>query len=201
MNERMNELNNNKNLRATSLVEVLVVMGIIATTIVGSMVLVASSLVTVRNNQAEDYVNGLMINALEIIKSPSNVFVNDDTFIQGGTAPAYFKLTHNGTNAVLERTFDGSITDCNEQSQYLVTSTLATTGETRTSPTGEPGTPSNTTNDVPLGNPVVCLQVQINPQGDRVTYEVIIKSIYKIQNDTFTSTVRSQRYETFQRVQ
>lgn len=185
-----------RELKATSLVEVLVVMGIIATTIIGSMVLVAGSLVTVRNNQTEDYVNGILINAIEVSKSPSNLFVNDDSFLQtGGSSVSYFRFTNDGTNAILQRTFDGDLTQCGDQSQYLITNRIL---DVVPIPGAAPTQQQE--ENVLFVNPTVCLQVQITPQPVTQSYLMRIKSVYQVQGETFTTTVQSQRYESFKKI-
>lgn len=58
---------------ASGLVEALIVMAIIGTTLVSSMLLVAQGFVEVRNNQTEDTINGLLIQVLTKLKN-SNAF-------------------------------------------------------------------------------------------------------------------------------
>jgi type II secretory pathway pseudopilin PulG len=56
---------------ASGLVEALIVMAIIGTTLVSSMLLVAQGFVEVKNNQTEDTINGVLVQTLNRLKNSS----------------------------------------------------------------------------------------------------------------------------------
>ncbi|MEP7103472.1 MAG: hypothetical protein ABI721_02055 [Candidatus Dojkabacteria bacterium] len=186
-----------RNLKASSLVEVLVVLGIISSTILGSMLLVSNSFVVVRQNQTEDYVNGLAVNAMEIVKSPSNVFVSDDTFATNQqTSPVFFKLTKNTNGSYLEKTLDQQITTCDANSQYKISSTTLNAA-------GAPETQTNTGFTLPD----VCVQVKILPiatsvvtNGVQSYFEMTVVAIYNSDNHPVTVTFKSNRYDSFKKI-
>lgn len=185
-----------KRLKATSLVEVLIVLAIIGSTIIGSMLLVSNSFVVVRQNQTEDYVNGLTVSAMEIVKSPSNVSVTDDTFVTTqNPTPVFFKLTRANGSSYLEKTNDSQITTCEASSQYIITqSVINQAGQ---------GTQGGTTNP----QPNVCVQVKIVPvSGSVITngiqsyYQITVISVYNQDNRPIVVTFQSNRYEAFNKV-
>lgn len=187
----------NKRLRATSLVEVLIVLAIISSTILGSMLLVSNSFVVVRQNQTEDYVNGLVVTAMEIVKSPSNIFVTDDSFVATqNSTPVFFKLSRVNGTAYLERTQDTQITTCATGSQYIISAELT---QTRNTTPGATATLATT--------PPVCVQVKIIPvqgsvlpNGIQSYYQMTVIAVYNIDNKPIIVTFQSNRYETFKKV-
>jgi len=193
-------------LKATSLVEVLIVLAIISSTILGSMLLVSNSFVVVRQDQTQDYVNGLVVNAMEIVKSPSNIFVSNDTFTQTqNSTPVFFKLSKaTGGGAFLDKTDDTQISTCTETSQYIINETTLAT--IRTDESGAPvnnpnGTEANTT-----PSPDVCVQVKIVPvAGSIVTngikgyYQMTVIAVYNQDDKPVIVTFQSNRYEEFKK--
>ncbi len=185
-----------KRLKATSLVEVLIVLAIISSTILGSMLLVSNSFVVVRQNQTEDYVNGLVVNAMEIVKSPSNVSVTDNSFtLTQNSTPVFFKLTRVNGSAYLEKTQDTQITSCTVGSQYIISST---TLSNETNVTGVTG----------AATPNVCLQIKIIPvagsiatNGIQSYYQMSVIAVYNDQDETpIIVNFQSNRYEAFNQV-
>ena len=61
-------------LKAATLIEVLIVLGVISTTMIVAVSLIINSLYELRNNETQDAANGIMIQALEIAKSPTNAY-------------------------------------------------------------------------------------------------------------------------------
>lgn len=195
-----------KRLRATSLVEVLIVLAIISSTILGSMILVSNSFVVVRQNQTEDYVNGLVVNAMEIIKSPSNISVTDNSFATTqNTTPVYFKLSRVNGSAYLEKTLDAQITTCTPTSQYVINpNTLSNPTNTQvTVPTNTQVTGATTL----VSTPDVCVQVKIIPfassifNGIQKYYQMTVIAVYNNQDNVpIIVNFQSNRYEEFNQV-
>ncbi|MEO6728543.1 MAG: hypothetical protein ABIM99_01340 [Candidatus Dojkabacteria bacterium] len=190
-----------RRLRATSLVEVLIVLAIISSTILGSMLLVSNSFVVVRQNQTEDYVNGLAVNAMEIVKSPSNIFVTDDSFtVTQNPTPVFFKLTRINGAAYLQKTQDTQISTCEVGSQYIIESTII----------ADPRNPNNAeagTTATPSTTPNVCVQVKIVPvagsiitNGIQSYYQMTVIAVYNQDNKPVIVTFQSNRYEQFKKV-
>ncbi len=83
-----------KNKKATSLLEVIVVLAIISLTIVSSVSLVAKTRIQIKNNELTDQINGQVVKALEILKSPSDILISNDTNLTGTDIPYYFNLSN-----------------------------------------------------------------------------------------------------------
>ncbi|MFS8130891.1 MAG: hypothetical protein ACMG57_02840 [Candidatus Dojkabacteria bacterium] len=200
-----------KRLKATSLVEVLIVLAIISSTILGSMLLVSNSFVVVRQNQTEDYVNGLVVNAMEIIKSPSNISVTDNSFVTTqNPTPVYFKLTRINGSAYLEKTQDDQITTCTAGSQYIISAaSLSDTSNTTAGATDTTAGATDTTANIPgTTTPNVCVQVKIVPvtgsiltNGIQSYYQMTVIAVYNSQdNNPIIVNFQSNRYEAFNQV-
>lgn len=63
---------------AVGLVEVLIVLALVATTMVAATQVTVQSLIKIKEDEVNDYVNGLMVRALEAAKSPQILTINND---------------------------------------------------------------------------------------------------------------------------
>lgn len=179
-----------KRLKATSLVEVLVVLAVISLTIVFSVSLVAKARVVVKNNEIQDQANGLMIKALEIFKSPSDIFIPAEAGLTNTAASYSFSFDKNssvvnpdvpavepnsGGTTLLYQQSDGPITICD----------------------------ANT-------NPVYrldrfsfpfCEQILISPKQDvlvnQTYYEIIVNVVYELNNKQVQDSIKTYRYYGF----
>lgn len=167
-------------LQASSLAEVLIVLGIISTTIIASTSLVINSLVTVRENEISDAANGLLVQTVEIIKSPSNIYVSDNIFTSGSVGQTYYFRLKEGSNSsasFLEYISGGSpINTCTASSPYYKS--------------------LNLNNNTSVNS---CLQIQIKPvkANTKVNYEITALIVYNIRSDTQIRYLRAYRTESF----
>jgi hypothetical protein len=79
----------NLNLPAVSLVEVLVVLAIAATTLVTISQLTVQMLVTIKNDEINDYTTGVALQALEIVKTADDLVFTRPDAGQSGIYGAY----------------------------------------------------------------------------------------------------------------
>lgn len=107
---------------ASGLVEVLIVMAIIGTTLVSSMLLVSRGFIEVKNNQTEDSINGIIVQVLDRIKNSTALeIINSEFNTLTSTGTRNFYL--NGQNILTLDNFESpsaDITTCTPTSQYNV---------------------------------------------------------------------------------
>lgn len=104
--------------KASSLVEVLIILAIISTSIVASTSLAVNSQKKIIENQREDTANGLLIQALEVAKSPSQILLDEPIdFVADRTY--YFRFTQKNQRLLLSQS-DTSLTSCDTGSSYQV---------------------------------------------------------------------------------
>ncbi len=70
------------NSKAFSLLEVLVMLVIISFTIISAVSLVSKISISTKNNENEDVINGVLLEAIELLKSPSPVLLSSDGYNQ-----------------------------------------------------------------------------------------------------------------------
>lgn len=171
--------------RASSLIEVLVVMAIIGTTIISAMSLAANSLINVRNNELEQYANTILIKTVEKLKSPTDIRVSGVDLTRSQTGQTYYyKLTETSGVLLLE--------------QDIFQTRLPDTCASGTAYYFQPSTIPEDSFTTP-----VCIQVRIKPsvttQGRRF-YEIFSTIVYPIGPDTTVSTMKVFRYTDFQNI-
>lgn len=104
--------------KASSLVEVLVILAIISTSIVASTSLAVNSQKKVIENQREDTANGILVQALEVSKSPSLISLGEEIdFVADRTY--YFRFTEENQRLVLAQA-PTALTSCEQGSLYQV---------------------------------------------------------------------------------
>lgn len=116
-----------KNKKALSLVEMLVVLLIMSTTILTALGLTLRSGLEIKENEVRDTVNGIIININESMKSPGSITLNNFTPAQFVAGVDYgFRVNSNG--ATYELTYvQGStnLTSCDAQSAYKYTVSIS----------------------------------------------------------------------------
>lgn len=163
--------------KGTSLAEVLIILAIISTTVIASTTLVVQSLATIRNNETEDTANGLMVKALEIAKSPAQVYVTDTSFVNAVTGQPYFFSIQNQNDQYLLRRESSDISTCQVNSPYAV-------------------------DLYPDGSEVsflACLVVGITrlQSLNQTIYEINSKVIYNLEGETRITNVTGYRKDEF----
>ncbi len=168
---------------AVSLVEVLVVLGIVSITLIGSLTLVATSYTQAKTAEIEDAVNGLMVQVLEAVKSPTNVIISNSTLTADIVDSVhYFSIVNNtpSTTSLKEQTSNLSL--CKAGVPYYYSLTYNPSG----------GSTANTVS--------VCLQVIIIPKKSvegAIYYDVTVKGMYLTNNQFKTNSLKTYRYGTF----
>lgn len=112
-----------KNKKALSLVEMLVVLLIMSTTILTALGLILRSSLEIKENEVRDTVNGIILNINESMKSPGALQLNNFTpneFVAG----VDYGFSVNSVGSTYELTYvQGSttLTSCDPQSTYKYT--------------------------------------------------------------------------------
>lgn len=118
--------------RATGLVEVVVVIGILAVTMVSVIGVTIKSMRQVKRDEIEDKASGFQIRSLELAKSPATL-VFPSTLLPGDVKSFYIKTnagTQTGIEFILSNTSTNlSTTNCTSSSEYSVKITGAEPGE------------------------------------------------------------------------
>jgi hypothetical protein len=70
-------LSKQKSWAAVGLVEVLIVLALVATTMVAATQVTVQALIKIKEDEINDYVNGLMVRTLEAAKSPQTLTINN----------------------------------------------------------------------------------------------------------------------------
>lgn len=109
-----------KNKKALSLIEMLVVLVIISTTVITAFSLILRSNLEIKENEVADSTNSLMVSISEAIKSPGGVPISG--FVPGTFTPDIeyaFKVTAQGNSYVLTYVAgSASLTTCDSNSQF-----------------------------------------------------------------------------------
>jgi competence protein ComGC len=170
---------NIKSKKAASLTEVMIVLGIISTTLVTSVNILISSLIKFQINEIEDTANTIMLEALEIAKSPSSILVSENV-TSTNTEQYYSLLKEDGRN-ILAKEFDELGSRCSKDSIYFLDQIITDTSREL----------------------VICLQIKITPNiglTNKQFYEVESKIIYNLPGQRVGSnTIKGYRYEEFKR--
>ncbi|MCA9379036.1 hypothetical protein KC640_01275 [Candidatus Dojkabacteria bacterium] len=168
---------------AFGLMEVMIVLAIVAATMVAAMQVSIQSLRVIKQNEIGDYANSVMVQALELAKSPSNVQVSATgqvTDFQG----TYQLQINSAGGAVLWKVGDNvtpiTNTGCTNASPYFV----------------------DISNINPVGSPVVCLQLIVrNISGiSGAAYEITSHLIYTLQNEQIERSIIGYRRNKFEYV-
>ena len=109
-----------KNKKALSLIEMLVVLVIISTTVITAFSLILRSNLDIKENEIADTTNSLMVSISEAIKSPGGVPISGFTLGSFNTGQEYaFKVAAQGNSFVLTYVpGTPSLTTCDSNSQF-----------------------------------------------------------------------------------
>lgn len=173
---------NDKFKKAASLVEVLIILAVISTTVIASTTIAVNSQRTLIENERTQTANGVLIQALEIIKSPAQIAVVNPDFFPN--TPSYYRLTQSEDRYVLASVDDRAfIDDCTVNSTFQVSSRLV---------------------QEPVNFPL-CIMVEITSQpAPRDTafdtdtfYEIRVQLLYQQRSELQQTILQGIRYEEF----
>ncbi len=166
-----------KKKKATSLAEVLIILAIISTTVIASTTLVVKALATIKNNEIEDTANGVMVKALEIAKSPADIYVSDTSLVNTVNGQVYFFSIQNQNNQYTLRRESSTANSCDSQSPYITDLTQGSQAQ----------------------NINVCLVIEITPQNtlDQSIYAITSKIVYQLEGETIINSVTGYRKDSF----
>lgn len=160
---------------AAGLVEVLIVLGIVAVIMVIIGTLTVQSYLRIKDNEMLDYANGIMIRALEITKTPSEILVHDPSGFIGYDGSYTIDLGAVPRALRRQSLLSNPITSCNTDSVYLI----------------------DVSNEFPgISVPTICLQLIIQSEGDS-RYIVEVNMIYKSSNQEITNSLLGYRVNEF----
>lgn len=169
---------NRKFKKGASLIEVLIVLGVISTVFVSAMTLLSSSIIQVIGNEIEDAANLTLVQGIEIIKSPTEVIVSD----QPTTVDSYYALVKNSAGGTsqynLVKQTNGVLTDCSAQSPYIISNLL----------------------ELGYSEIEVCLQAQIKQvrvQDNKPVYEIVTRIFYYVNGTLRGNYLKGYRYDAF----
>ncbi|MBL8014840.1 MAG: prepilin-type N-terminal cleavage/methylation domain-containing protein [Candidatus Doudnabacteria bacterium] len=148
--------------KAFGLLEVLIVLAIAATTMLAATQIALDGFRSIKLNEVLDYANGLMLQALEIAKSPT------DVEIVAGTQPtnfeASYRLTTNSAgkavmSVVTTSTTPLTVANCSTSSPYFVDANIPN-----------------------ITDPIICLQLTVTQRTNfgQVYYEIRSRLVYNL---------------------
>ena len=168
-------LKNQKNKKAASLAEVMIVLGIISTAMVASVSVMINSLINIRVNEIEDSANYALIQALEIAKSPTGLVFSSDISSRPINSSVFLSLESDKKLTISSG--NQALTTCSENSVYNIKKLLASSI-------------SVTSN--------ICVQVEMIPRngiGGEKIYEIIARSAFVLPSGKDRANViRGYRY-------
>lgn len=175
----MSKLIRNKNL-AFGLIEVLIVLAIVATTMLAATQITLNGMRAIKLDEIVDFANGIMVQGLEIAKSPTTVEV------VVSTVPANYngsyRLQTNADGSSVLRLIDSSQTpitlaQCTSASNYFIRIENATG----------------------VQNPQVCLQMIVTQRQSLGLnyYEVRSRLVYNVGGQTVERDIYSYRRGSF----
>lgn len=173
-----------KILRGFSLLEVLVMLTIVSFTMISAMSIVAKTNISIKNNEQLDVINNLMIKSIELLKSPSDVYLSSNGYTQvtGNTSDHYFSLKESGGAKYLEYNTNSSpaaIGTCTSNNFYYYPVVINGVSQ----------------------NYNICLQIRIkrtlNPVTSKYYYVAQTTVRYNLNGTETTDTLITYRYEGF----
>ncbi len=160
--------------KASSLAEVMIVLGIISTAMVASISIMVNSLIRIRVNDIEDSANTILIQALEIAKSPTQLRVNADLSTIPYDSSVFLALGDNDRLQIQRgHSVQGNLInpDCNTSSVYNVNDLLP--------------------EDVSASSQI-CIQLEVTRRrgiNDNDVYEITARSKYVVPGGDIRSNV------------
>lgn len=180
----MMNFQNKAKLKGFSLLEVLIMLTIVSFTMIAAMAVVAKANISVKNNEKLDVVNNLMIKSIELLKTPSNVYLsaNGYNLVINNSSDYYFALKETGTSKYLEYNINANpsnIGTCNSSNFYYYP--IVVNGSTQ--------------------NYEICMQIRIrrtlNPVTNRNYYVTQTTVKYNLNGTDLTDSLITYRYENF----
>ncbi len=173
--------------KASSLIEVIIVLAIVSFTIIASMALVAKTRLEIKNNELQDNANEVLLKALEALKSPSKVVLVNSPALTGA-GPYYFALKEDQSgNYVLNYQYPGQFTSLPKTDNTFDFSQICRDTNVFYLTNGQ--------------NFTYCQQVEISPilrpGVTRELYKVSTTIIYQTSNEAKSETILSYRYGSF----
>jgi type II secretory pathway pseudopilin PulG len=169
--------------KATSLMEVLIVLAIIAVAIVSTMNVLIKANVSIKSNEIQDLANDTVLKAIELVKSPSRLLIKASTsdfnkLTTTADPNNFYALKEDSNGTFLEYdtqfTSNNPLTTCSTSSFYY-----------------SPIRVNNVTQPY-----IFCMQVQFIPRtqlDNSRYYEVKVKIIYSLSGQP----ERVEEYKTF----
>jgi hypothetical protein len=163
---------------ALGLIEVLIVLGIIGTAVIGISQLAVTSFLDIRDDELGEYAAGVMIQGLELSKSASGIPIDQHPTPNNPLGSYSVISDGSGYSLQFEQLTTDLITTCPENSAYLVSINTVTN-------------PNLTT-----ATPLVCAQIVVkaNSTLDQTGFEIVSNSVYVVRNTTYQQTAKSYRY-------
>ncbi len=165
---------------ASGLVEVLIVMGIIGTTLISSMLLVSRGFVEVRNNQTEDEISGIVIQVMDKLKNSTALEIAQTEFnTLTSTSTRNFYLS--GRDQLTLDTFESPttpITSCDSNNEYnVIAKEIVDSSLTQN----------------------LCIQIQLRKQDQALNDRFIgsVVYVYTLNTETLTSKLDFVKYNEF----
>lgn len=176
--------------KASSLIEVIIVLAIVSFTIIASMALVAKTRLEIKNNELQDKGNEVMLKALEALKTPTKVLISGNVSLTG-TGPYYFSLqTDTSGNYLLKYQPPGSFTSLPKRTGDFKFSEVCRADNVFYLSDGESYN--------------YCQQVEISPifkTGiSRELYKVSTTIVYQTSNQDISESLTTYRYEGFKKI-
>ncbi|BCX13863.1 MAG: hypothetical protein KatS3mg085_395 [Candidatus Dojkabacteria bacterium] len=168
------KIKNQKLKKASSLVEVLIILSIISTTVIASTTIAVNSQKSLIRNEREEVVNASIIAGLEIVKSPTNVLVLGDPINPGSSKVYRLTKQTNPDRYVLEERSE-ELQNCTNNSPFQVS--IDNLGQEVNFP--------------------LCLSVTITRQQGQESYLVTVKAVYQNASTQDTKTLIGYRNDEF----
>lgn len=165
---------------ASGLVEALIVMAIIGTTLVSSMLLVSQGFIEVRNNQTEDTINGVLVQVLNKVKNSNSLAISLSEYntITNTSERHFYLLPNDGLKLDTTQSPSTAITTCDENSVYnIVVSQAIVTSIVQN----------------------LCVQVTIKKvtAGNNERFTGSINYVYQINEEVVVSKLNFAKYSEF----
>lgn len=173
----------NKKLKALSLLEVIIVLGIVSMTMVSAMAVVLRANSLIKSNEVQDSANDILFQTFELLRSPDPVKVLESGFVQlsqAGLTSTYSIKFDSNRNGYLAISSQNASTQCTNSSEFNVESI-------------------NNTRPYP-----VCIRINITPVGSSGVISryniVIILSYTSTSAGDVSETYNLIRYERFEKI-
>lgn len=159
---------------ALGLIEVLIVLGIIGTAVIGISRLAITSLLDIRDDELAEYASGVMVQGLEISKSAQGIPISQLPNAANPIGSYSLVNSESGYSLKYQLSTTELIIACDRNSPYLMVPT---------------GLSVETV-------PNVCAQVVVrgNSAIDRIGFEIVSNIVYEARGETRSQTAKSYRY-------